>query len=119
MTVHERWMTWAVTAAIFLVGLLSYFTFDALDEAKQGREKLRDYQVIGCDRGNQLRAFLIVDAGRNARLPLKRQQAALSMFVIADCSDPGRVVVLPPQERNAYLEKVAKQMGVTTGWRAR
>ncbi len=116
--VHERWLEFGAALLIFLVGLLSFFTFQALDEAEQGRTKLYDYQVVGCERGNQLRAFLTVDAGRNARQPLKRQQSALSLFALADCSDPGKLVVLPPLERNRYLDKTAKQMGITTGWRA-
>lgn len=117
VALHARLANIGVAVLIFLVGLLSYFTFEALDEAKQGRGKLADYQVVSCERGNLVRAWLVIDVGRSVTDPSERQRAALELFPLADCTDPGKLDALPLDQRNAYLGRVAGKMGLSD-WRA-
>lgn len=116
---HER-MVAALAILIFVMGLLSVVTFRAVNTAKEAQRQLVISQKVGCDRANVIRGYFIVDAGRNARKPQQRQQAALDLFPIQDCSKAGKVAPLPVESRaaqDAYLSALAKRMGVTQDWK--
>lgn len=117
---------------IFLAGVLSVATFRAVGtardatrtadaavhEARRAQDNLSDYQSVGCERGRLQRAYLVIAAGQYYRNPKVRQQQALDLFPVVDCSEPARSTPLPPSQANAYLESIAKQMGIPTGWKA-
>lgn len=78
-------------------------------------DQLRGSNLVACERGNIVRAYLIIDAGRNARQPVARQESAVDLFPIVDCSaieDTGRPVGLPRAQADAYISDVAHDVGV-------
>lgn len=59
-----------------------------------------------CKRGNLVRAYLVVDASRNAKNPEGRQAAARAAFPILNCETgkPGPPPNLPQDEQRKYIE---------------
>ncbi len=108
----------ALVILIVAVGALSVVTFRALDAAERAQNHLTNYQIVGCERGRLQRGWIVVDAGRNARAPRDRQDTALALFPVVDCSDPGKSPPLPAREQDAFLTELARQMGIKGGWRA-
>ena len=131
LTAHDvEPMQAALIILILAIGAMSVFTFKALDRAstnadkieaavdlaKEAQGKLDNYQRVACERGNVLRAYLIIrcdllgDAGGSAG-------AARKVFQITECSGAGRYPATEASE-TVYLRKIAKRMGVSAEWRA-
>lgn len=120
----------ALCILILAVGALSVVTFRALNRATENaarietaqklavtaQTKLDTYQGLACERGNILRAYLIIrgdligDAGGSAG-------AARRVFQVTDCSGEGRLPATEADETK-YLRKIAAQMGVAKEWQA-
>jgi hypothetical protein len=100
--------------AVISVAVLEH-TSDVNDELRATSANLRAATIASCSRGNDVTAYLIVDAAQNARQPVRRQERAEDLFTIRDCAataDLGRSVALPADRRNLYISQVAQRMGV-------
>ena len=115
--------SWRRRAAWFYLGLGLVCTLAivlsfrvATDGAK---ERLRTVTEQSCDRGNVVRAYLIVDAGQNRRAPVRRQRAALRLLPILNCSPLGNgkpPVPMARAEADAYISALATVIGVDDWW---
>lgn len=119
----------SLAVIIFLFGFVSVVTFKAVDAtransdrieasqklAREAQNKLDHYQTVACKRGNDLRAYLIIrselieNAGGS-------QGSARDVFHITECDGAG-INQATSSDSDAYLSKIAKQMGVFAEWR--
>lgn len=100
---------------VILIGAVA--TFLSFTAIQNNADRIERNQVASCLRGNDTRAYIIIDAGRNARQPEQRQRSARVLFPIADCEadavDGGvRQPPLPDAEADIYISRIAVQMGV-------
>lgn len=97
---------------LFVIGIGTAIGFKLYDD---NADDLRSANVASCNRGNDVRAYLIIDAGQNARQPAQRQQRAKDLFPLQDCeavARDGKPVPLPPDQQNLVIARVAQRMGV-------
>lgn len=102
---------------VVVLGLLSVVAFRALDAADVAQESQRKYQELACERGNVLRAYIIIDVGFSQNEPVKRQDAALRFFPLVNCAGAG-INPMSPVMREQYLSDKASLLGLSS-WRAR
>ena len=97
---------------LFIIGVGTAIGFKLYDD---NASDIRAANIVSCQRGNDVRAYLIIDAGRNAAAPVRRQQSARALFPIVDCraiADSGKPVALPIDQQNLVIARVAQRMGV-------
>ena len=102
---------------LVVIGLLSVATFRAFGVADEARRSQASYQQLTCERGNVLRAYLIIDVGRSQKDPAARQQSALDLFPLVGCEGEG-TDPMTYDEREEYITKIARRLG-RDNWRAR
>ncbi len=119
----------SLAVIIFLFGFVSVVTFKAVDAtransgrieasqklAREAQDKLDHYQTVACERGNVLRAYLII-RGDLLKDVGDSEGAARNIFHITACDGPG-INQATSSDSDAYLSKIAKQMGVSAEWR--
>lgn len=117
-------LNWGVFLAFIVFAVLStgilIYVQKTVDEVKQQDQALRQATLSSCSAISNLKAWLIIDAGQNARQPQVRQQRALKALPIRNCPvtvEEGKTVFLSTSEQNLYLQVYAEQLGLEN-WKA-
>jgi len=103
-------LVWKIAATLAGVVALGVAVNTATDRSQDELARTAiELQTKSACRGNVVRAYQIVDAGRNARQPVDRQAAARRLLPIVNCrsGEP-----LPLAAQDEYIDRVARQMGV-------
>jgi hypothetical protein len=105
--VREHWIATLILAAIAVGGYFNWQDTQQVSKLRAENAALLVKNVAAqCGRGNVVRAYLIVDAGRNAKNPEGRQAAAAAAFPILNCTTGtlGPPPELPESGQQEYLD---------------
>ena len=110
-----------VVACLLWMGALTYLTatqsttekVNTAARAADARQDRSDF--FACQRRSTIIAAQVVDRGINAAQPVERQAGVMRLYGgIADCDrtvNVGRIVLLPPAARDAYVQGIANRLG--------
>lgn len=108
----REWLkhNWLGVVVSVLLGYGVYLTVQEVDSVESLRSDNEaaqvEYNAAQCERGNAVRAWIVVDAGRSASNPDGRQAAAEAAFPILNCKTGklGPPPELPEAEERKYLD---------------
>ena len=102
-------LVWKIAATLAGVVALGVAVNTATDRSQESLTRaLLKNDMVQCERGNRVRAFIRADSSASASNPTARRARADKLFPILDCEATNRTgqnVALPLSEQEAYIRE--------------